>query len=176
VQRPDLEPLRALLSERRVRERRRMMRVLASPRTKSLLADWKRLVAALPDWPDEGSSRCSASGRRVAARRIATVDRPMLKQGGAIDQESPPVALHELRKNGKELRYLLEFFARLFPASTPRAGRVARGSAATCRRTVTAAEQGRFAHARPRSRRRPKRQCLDRREHQDRDAPAHGRQ
>ena len=36
--------------------------------------------------------------------------------GAAIDDESPAEALHELRKVGKELRYLLEFFAGLFHA------------------------------------------------------------
>ena len=36
--------------------------------------------------------------------------------GAAIDDASPPEALHDLRKKGKELRYLLEFFAGLYPA------------------------------------------------------------
>ena len=31
--------------------------------------------------------------------------------GRAIDDDSPHEALHDLRKKGKELRYLLEFFA-----------------------------------------------------------------
>jgi CHAD domain-containing protein len=36
--------------------------------------------------------------------------------GRAIDDDSPHEALHELRKKGKELRYLLEFFSPLFPS------------------------------------------------------------
>ena len=40
----------------------------------------------------------------------------MVKSGSAIDDGSPAEALHELRKKGKELRYLLEFFASLYPA------------------------------------------------------------
>jgi CHAD domain-containing protein len=39
----------------------------------------------------------------------------MVKMGGAIDEGSDPEALHDLRKKGKELRYLLEFFASVFP-------------------------------------------------------------
>ena len=35
--------------------------------------------------------------------------------GTAIDDDSPAEDLHELRKVGKELRYLLEFFASLYP-------------------------------------------------------------
>ena len=34
----------------------------------------------------------------------------MVKMGRAIEDSSPPEALHELRKQGKELRYLLELF------------------------------------------------------------------
>ena len=39
----------------------------------------------------------------------------MVKMGKAIDDDSPAEDLHELRKVGKELRYLLEFFASLYP-------------------------------------------------------------
>ncbi|MEA2223840.1 MAG: hypothetical protein QOH83_2216, partial [Solirubrobacteraceae bacterium] len=46
--------------------------------------------------------------------------RRMVRMGGAIDADSPPEALHELRKKGKELRYLLEFFAPIFPSEVVR--------------------------------------------------------
>jgi CHAD domain-containing protein len=39
----------------------------------------------------------------------------MIKDGSKIDDGSPHAALHDLRKVGKELRYLLEFFASLYP-------------------------------------------------------------
>jgi CHAD domain-containing protein len=39
----------------------------------------------------------------------------MVAQGSAIDDTSPAEDLHELRKRGKELRYLLEFFGPLWP-------------------------------------------------------------
>jgi CHAD domain-containing protein len=39
----------------------------------------------------------------------------MLKMGRAIGDDSPPEALHDLRKKGKELRYLLELFGSLYP-------------------------------------------------------------
>jgi CHAD domain-containing protein len=38
----------------------------------------------------------------------------MVKMGKAIDDDSPAADLHELRKVGKELRYLLEFFTSLY--------------------------------------------------------------
>jgi CHAD domain-containing protein len=40
----------------------------------------------------------------------------MVEMGSAIGDDSPHEALHELRKKGKELRYLLEFFSSLYPA------------------------------------------------------------
>jgi len=52
----------------------------------------------------------------VAGERIAKVYRRMVKMGSAIDDGSPAEALHDLRKKGKELRYLLEFFASLYPS------------------------------------------------------------
>ncbi len=52
----------------------------------------------------------------IAAERIARVYKQMVKMGRAIDDDSEPEALHELRKKGKELRYLLEFFGGLFDA------------------------------------------------------------
>jgi CHAD domain-containing protein len=51
----------------------------------------------------------------VAGERIAKVYRQMVKLGRAIDADSPHEALHDLRKKGKELRYLLEFFASIYP-------------------------------------------------------------
>jgi CHAD domain-containing protein len=48
--------------------------------------------------------------------RIARVHRRMLRDGRRIDDSTHAEALHELRKKGKELRYLLELFdASLFP-------------------------------------------------------------
>ena len=38
----------------------------------------------------------------------------MVRDGSAIDDDSPAEALHDLRKRGKELRYLLELFGGLF--------------------------------------------------------------
>jgi CHAD domain-containing protein len=44
----------------------------------------------------------------------------MVTRGSAIDDSSAPEALHDLRKRGKELRYLLELFGDLWPADAVR--------------------------------------------------------
>jgi CHAD domain-containing protein len=51
----------------------------------------------------------------VAGARIRAVYRAMVRDGGRIGEDSPPEALHDLRKRGKELRYLLELFGAPFP-------------------------------------------------------------
>lgn len=114
----DLAPLHAELERRRASERRRMVRALRSPRTAELRAAWAPFVAGLRDLPEDDRPSASRPIVSLSARRIATVYRQMVRMGDAITDDSPPEALHELRKKGKELRYLLEFFAPLFPRST----------------------------------------------------------
>ena len=52
----------------------------------------------------------------LADERIWHVYTRALKQGRAIGPDTPAVALHELRKTCKKLRYLMEFFQSLYPA------------------------------------------------------------
>ena len=92
-----------------------MARALKSGRTKELLERWSEFLDDLPDMPDEDRPDAHRPIAELASERIQRVYRRMVKMGSAIDDESPPEALHELRKKGKELRYLLEFFAGLYP-------------------------------------------------------------
>ena len=99
-----LAPLHAVLVAHRAKALATMRRALTARRTTKALDDWSAL-SALPGTPPI---------EQLAGERIAKVYRRMLKMGGAIDDETEPEALHELRKKGKELRYLLEFFGGLF--------------------------------------------------------------
>jgi CHAD domain-containing protein len=114
---PDIEPLRTLLVERRARERAAMRRALRSERTARLLAEWKAFVMGLEDAPPAGRPAATRPIGEVGGERIARVYGQLVRMGSAIDEHSPAEALHDLRKKGKELRYLLEFFAPLFPAA-----------------------------------------------------------
>jgi CHAD domain-containing protein len=51
----------------------------------------------------------------LADARIWKMYRRVMKEGAAIDDDSPAEALHELRITCKKLRYLLEFFQSLYP-------------------------------------------------------------
>jgi CHAD domain-containing protein len=118
AQRSDLAPLRKLLRDRRRLERRRMVRALRSQRTKRILAEWREFLTRLPALPEDDRPHASRPIATVAGRRIAGVYEQMVGMGAAIDRDSPAVALHDLRKKAKELRYLLEFFGGLFAAET----------------------------------------------------------
>jgi len=113
---PDVAPLRALLAERRSAERRGMVRALRSEPVRALLDDWSAFLDGLTESGVAGRPDAARPVGAVAGRRIAKVYKRMVRMGSAIDGASPPGALHDLRKKGKELRYLLELFSSLFPA------------------------------------------------------------
>ncbi len=105
---PDLDPLHEVLETHRAQALRATRRALNARRTEDALTQWAKFVADAPT--------AERSVEALASHRIGSVYRRMVKMGRAIDDDSPAEDLHELRKVGKELRYLLEFFASLYPA------------------------------------------------------------
>jgi CHAD domain-containing protein len=113
---PDLEPLLTVLREQRTAAHREVGRVLRSYRTTRLFADWRAFLDRLTSLASDERPDASRPIVAVAGERITKVYRRMIKMGEAIDECSAPEAYHELRKKGKELRYLLELFgAPLYP-------------------------------------------------------------
>jgi CHAD domain-containing protein len=116
--RADVGPLHGLLSGRRTAEFRVLERGLRSRRFTDAMNDW-RALAGLEPAPASAPERplAGVAIEVVAGDRIRSVHRRMVRDGSAIDDASPPEALHDLRKRGKELRYLLELFGSVFPAA-----------------------------------------------------------
>ena len=115
--RGDLDPLLTVLQQRRAGARRGMVRALRSERARSLLRDWGQFLVGIESGGVSGGPDAARPIGDLAGARIAKVYRRMVHMGRAIDADSPPDAYHELRKKGKELRYLLELFgAPLYPA------------------------------------------------------------
>ena len=110
----ELEPLRALLERRRARELAKMVRGLRSARFAGLLAAWRALADGRPASDEAGTPLAAVPIERTAGTRIAKVYRRMVRDGRKIGEDSPPEALLDLRKRGKELRYLLELFGGAF--------------------------------------------------------------
>ncbi len=99
----DLEPLRGLLRERRRRERSAAWCArCAPPAPSALLADWPVFLDGLVDAPQDDRPGGRAADRRARGRadRRASTGR-WSKAGAAIDDASPPEALHDLRKTGQ---------------------------------------------------------------------------
>lgn len=111
----DVAPLRRLLEQRLAAERKTMVAGLRSARTRALLHNWRDFLDGLCDAPQGDRPDAARPIVGVAAERIGTVYRRMVKMGRAIEDDSPHEELHDLRKKGKELRYLLEFFSSLYP-------------------------------------------------------------
>ena len=106
----DLAPFGAQLARQRARARRELVRGLRSARFQRLGRDWRAVLA-----PATGISRGKPTAARLAAGAIAGAHERVLAGGAAITTASPAASLHELRRRCKELRYLLEIFASLYP-------------------------------------------------------------
>jgi CHAD domain-containing protein len=101
----ELEPLRAYLSRRRAVERRKLNRGLRSARFVEITRAWRTALGDLE------RSRRSTTAAALASDRIGRAWRRVVKRGVALGPQSPPEAVHDLRKRCKELRYGLELFA-----------------------------------------------------------------
>ena len=115
----DLSPLYDLLKRHRAAAHRKMCRQLLSRRYRGAWARWRAMLDdSLPGSDEESGPSAGVPVGELSGRRIVSVYTAMVKLGSAIDDRSPPDALHDLRKRGKELRYLLELFGGLWPADT----------------------------------------------------------
>jgi CHAD domain-containing protein len=115
--RDDLEPMRQVLIEHQLAAREGLELTLRSRRTAELTDDWERLLESLVELPLEDRPGAARTIADVCGERIAKVYRKIVAMGQAISEESPAEEFHELRKMGKELRYLLELFGvQLFDA------------------------------------------------------------
>jgi CHAD domain-containing protein len=108
--RDDLQPMRTVLIEHRLAVHEALELTLRSRRTEELLDDWERLLESLVELPLDDRPDAARTISEVCGERIAKVYRRIVSMGQAISDSSPPEEFHELRKTGKELRYLLELF------------------------------------------------------------------
>jgi len=112
---PDLDALESHLRKAQAREQASLKRKLASAEMRALLADWHAVLDA-ESLPGEPGWFADLPIERVASQRIWQMYKKVRKAGRAVTEESPPEAMHELRKDCKKLRYLIEFFRSLYPA------------------------------------------------------------
>jgi CHAD domain-containing protein len=111
----DLQPLVDLLSRERRNAFVAMRRHLRSRRFNAAWSAWRDTISPPPAATVESGAGAAQQVGNLAGGRIVSVYRSMARAGAAIDDSSPAEALHDLRKRGKELRYLLELFGGLWP-------------------------------------------------------------
>jgi len=112
--REPFDSLRPLLREARDWEYHMLRESLRSERFRKLMRSVGRFFRRKPSARRQGRD----AGRpvsSVARERIWDLYLTALAESAAIDQQSHPDQLHELRKTCKKLRYLMEFFAPIFP-------------------------------------------------------------
>ena len=109
-----LAPVRTLLARHRAAALRALKRELRGPGYRDAWAAYRTFLKAKLGPVDERPDAVRPIAD-VAGGRIRKVHARMVEMGTAIDESSPPDDLHDLRKRGKELRYLLELFGGLWP-------------------------------------------------------------
>jgi CHAD domain-containing protein len=109
-----LTPVRDLLDQRHTDSHRELEQALRSERATELIAEWRT-------WLDEPLSddilprRAGDPLGRVVAKRIVRAHTRLVDEGRLIVADTPAERVHELRKDAKKLRYLLECFGSLLP-------------------------------------------------------------
>ena len=108
-QRRQTADFEAILVAHRTDCHRSMVVELRSMRRAEFGTAWAAFLADDDVWAGAGELAASPA-RPVVLGRIAKAHRQLIKNGRRITKTSPPISLHELRKEGKRLRYLLECF------------------------------------------------------------------
>lgn len=98
-------PDRDRLVARRAEEFETMISAIDGPAFGERWSAWRSYLAEAPD-----SDRGAVPIEQLAGRRIERVNRRVRREIDRIGDTSPAATLHDLRKRGKELRYLLELF------------------------------------------------------------------
>ena len=111
---PRLQPVRDLIERRRIDGHVVLERGLRSARAATLMTSWQAWLAEMPV-SDNLPERAGRPLGRLVAKRIARAHELLLERGRLIGPDTPSEQVHDLRKDAKRLRYLLECFGSLLP-------------------------------------------------------------
>lgn len=114
-----LEPVREFLDGQRRAEHAVLSTELASARAAGVIEAWSQwLDATVADDVPVDATRPLGD---VVARRVRRAHKTMIRRGRTITPDTDAEVLHELRKDAKKLRYLLECFGGLYAAGPRKA-------------------------------------------------------
>ncbi|MEJ2719543.1 MAG: CHAD domain-containing protein [bacterium] len=115
--RSGLDPLFGALERERRDEHRRVVDTIRSGNYTDLVTGWRNTLREMTATEQHGEPAAVPAvdlAREVIIKRYGRV----VRRGRRITDRAPDTALHALRIECKKLRYLLEFFASLFPRKT----------------------------------------------------------
>ncbi len=108
-----LDPLFLNLVKVRKKELRKVIKSLNAPVYHETLDSWEQLLHTPA--PQESGPHAKTPVMIYASQLIYEKYQKVVVQGGKIKKSSPDEKLHRLRIHCKKLRYMLEFFASLYP-------------------------------------------------------------
>jgi CHAD domain-containing protein len=107
--REHLKPFQIFLLKKQQQAQQLLANELRSHYYLSTLSAWRQYLEQPVLIPTE------LTIKELADKRVWKNFQRVLKEGRAINEQSPAEDLHELRKSCKKLRYLIEFFQSLYP-------------------------------------------------------------
>ncbi|MEW8468930.1 MAG: CHAD domain-containing protein [Candidatus Thiodiazotropha sp.] len=110
----DLEPFHSFLLEHHKTAQAELVKKINSPHFRKTLKSWRSWLEATAASGDQTPNAMQPTAR-LADRRISKLYKRVLKDGSNIGADTPAELLHELRKDCKKLRYMMEFFQSLYP-------------------------------------------------------------
>jgi CHAD domain-containing protein len=114
-----LEPVRQVLEERLRTAHVELEQAMRSPETADLMAHWDQWLDELGSRRPQGQHAKRKLGR-VVRQRVRKAQEKLIRDGRTIGPETPAERLHDLRKDAKKVRYLLECFGSLLPPDATR--------------------------------------------------------
>jgi CHAD domain-containing protein len=110
----DLDPFYSFLLNHHKTEQAILVKKLNSPHFRKLLKNW-RIWLESPTADQRNVPNAVKPTAKLADKRISKLYARVLQDGSAIGPDSPAELMHDLRKDCKKLRYMMEFFQSLYP-------------------------------------------------------------
>ncbi len=112
---PGLDRLFQDLTQQRDNEHASVAKALQSARYRRTVTRWEKFVASRANYTEEEAPQAGRPIHELGCDLIYKRYQKIIGSGEKITDDSPDEELHRLRISCKRLRYLLEFFASLFP-------------------------------------------------------------
>jgi CHAD domain-containing protein len=111
-----LTPVRSILEQRLAGAHTALEAGLRSQAARDLMATWHSRLDTLADIEPRGPHAERPLGA-VVAKRITAAHTRLVEHGRLIRPDTPAEHVHDLRKDAKKLRYLIECFGSILPAA-----------------------------------------------------------